>query len=44
MKTSIKTIKKSILYVENAFKYNYNNVVLEGVINLIKTIKRIAFG
>lgn len=44
MKTAIKTIMKYITYVENTFKYDYNNGVLEGINNLIKTIKRIAFG
>ncbi len=44
MKTAIKTIMKYITYVENTFKYDYNNGVLEGINNLIKTMKRIAFG
>ena len=44
MKTSIKTVKKYIDYVENTFKYDYTNGVLEGINNKIKLIKRIAFG
>ena len=32
MKTAIKTIMKYITYVENSFKYDYNNGVLEGII------------
>jgi len=44
MKTAIKTLWKYITYVENTFKHNYNNGVLEGINNKIKTIKRIAFG
>lgn len=35
---------KNIEYIENSFKYNINNGVIEGKNNLIKTIKRIAFG
>jgi len=44
MKTSIKTIKKYIDYVDNTLKYGYSNGVLEGINNKIKVIKRIAFG
>lgn len=44
MKTAIRTIMKYIDYVENTFKYDYNNGVLEGINNKIKVIKRIAFG
>ncbi|MFC5558232.1 transposase, partial [Ureibacillus thermophilus] len=44
MKTAIKTINKSINYVENTLKYDYNNGILEGSNNKIKVIKRISFG
>ncbi|MGI6331049.1 MAG: ISL3 family transposase [Zhaonellaceae bacterium] len=44
MKTSIKTAKRYIGYIENTFKYDYTNGVLEGINNKIKIIKRIAFG
>lgn len=44
MKTSVKTIKKYIDYVENTLKYPYNNGVIKGINNKIKVIKRIAFG
>lgn len=44
MKTAVKTLMKYKTYVENTCKYDYNNGVLEGINNLIKTIKRIAFG
>lgn len=44
MKTAIQTIKKYMCYIENTFKHDYNNGVLEGINNLIKTVKRIAFG
>lgn len=44
MKTSIKTIRKYITYVENTLKYSYTNGVLEGINNKIKVLKRLAFG
>src|SRR5699024_4690404 len=44
MKTSIKTMKKYIDYVENTMKYSYTNGVIEEINNKIKVIKRIAFG
>lgn len=44
MKTSIKTVKKYIDYIENTLKYNYSNGIIEGINNKIKVIKRIAFG
>jgi len=44
MRTSIKTLKKFKDYIHNSLKYRYNNGVLEGLINKIKVIKRIAFG
>lgn len=31
-------------FISNYFKYNFNNGVIEGANNLIKCIKRIAFG
>ncbi len=44
MKTSIKTIKKYMEYIENALYYGYTNGILEGINNKIKVIKRISFG
>ena len=44
MKTTIKTYKKFKSFIINSFKYNYNNGLIEGTNNLIKCIKRIAFG
>ena len=44
MKTSLKTLRKYIDYVENTLKYDYNNGIIEGINNKIKVIKRIAFG
>ena len=44
MKTSIRTLKKHLPRIENTFKYAYSNGCLEGSINKIKLIKRIAYG
>jgi len=44
MKQALRLYKDNIKYIENSFKYNINNGVIEGKNNLIKSIKRIAFG
>lgn len=44
MKTSIETYKKYTTYITNSFKYEYSNGPIEGLNNLIKVTKRIAFG
>ena len=44
MKTSIKTAKKYMEYIENTLTYEYTNGILEGINNKIKVIKRISFG
>lgn len=44
MKTSIKTLRENKSYVINTLLTNYTNGVIEGIINKIKVIKRIAFG
>ncbi len=44
IKTSIKTFKKYLEYIENSLNYIYSNDSLEGINNKIKVIKRIAFG
>ena len=44
MNKVIKLYKDNIKYIENSFKYDINNDVIEGKNNLIKCIKRIAFG
>ena len=44
MKQALKLYKENIKYIENSFKYDINNGVIEGTNNLIKCIKRIAFG
>lgn len=44
MKQALKLYNENIKYIENSFKYEINNGVVEGTNNLIKCIKRIAFG
>ena len=44
MKQALKLYRDNIKYIENSFKYDINNGVVEGNNNLIKCIKRIAFG
>ena len=44
MKQALKLYKDNIKYIENSFKYDNNNGIIEGTNNLIKCIKRIAFG
>ena len=42
--TALKTLKKYMKYIENMFKSNITNGLIEGLNNKIKSIKRIAFG
>ena len=44
MLKALKTYNKFKSFIFNSFKYNFNNGVIEGTNNLIKCIKRIAFG
>lgn len=44
MKKALKLYKENIKYIENSFKYDINNGVIEGTNNLIKCVKRIVFG
>ena len=44
MKQALKLYRENIQYIENSFIYDINNGVIEGNNNLIKCIKRIAFG
>ena len=44
MKQTLRLYKDNIKYIENSFKYDINNGVIEGKNNLIKSIKHIAFG
>ena len=44
MRKVLKLYRDNIQYIENSFKYQINNGIIEGTNNLIKTMKRIAFG
>ena len=44
MKQVLKLYKDNIKYIENSFKYDINNGIIEGTNNIIKCLKRIAFG
>ena len=44
MKQALKLYKQYEKYIENSFKYDINNGIIEGTNNYIKCIKRIAFG
>ena len=44
MKNALRLYRENIKYIENTFQYNINNGIIEGTNNLIKAIKRIAFG
>ena len=44
MKQALHLYKENLKYIENSFKYDINNGVIEGTNNLIKCLKRIAFG
>ena len=44
MKQALKLYRDNIEFIENSFKYDINNGIIEGTNNLIKTLKRIAFG
>lgn len=44
MKKALKLFRGHEKYIENTFKYDFNNGIIEGTNNLIKTVKRIAFG
>ncbi len=44
MKQALSLYKENIEFIENSFKYDINNGIIEGTNNLIKTLKRIAFG
>ena len=44
MKITLKSLNKFSYHIIMSFKYNLNNGIIEGVNNLIKCIKRIAFG
>ena len=44
MKQALQLYNDNLKYIENSFKYDINNGIIEGTNNLIKSIKRIAFG
>ena len=44
MNQALNLFNKNIKYIENSFKYDINNGIIEGTNNLIKCLKRIAFG
>ena len=44
MKTTLKTYNKFKKFIINSLNYTFNNGLIEGINNLIKCIKRIAFG
>lgn len=44
MKTTLKTYNEFKPFIINSLKFEYNNGLIEGTNNLIKCIKRIAFG
>lgn len=44
MKQALKLYKDNLKYINNSFKYDINNGIIEGTNNLIKCLKRIAFG
>ena len=44
MKKTLSLYKKNIKYIENSFNNNFNNGIIEVTNNIIKIIKKIAFG
>lgn len=44
MKTTFKSLNKFSYHIIMSFNYNFNNGIIEDINNLIKCIKRIAFG
>ena len=44
MKTSIKTLKQHLPYIENSLFYPYSNGRIEGINNKIKVLNRVAYG
>ncbi len=44
MKKALNLYRKNIKFIENSFKYDINNGVIEETNNLIKALKKIAFG
>ena len=44
MKKAIRTFKDMEKYIVNSFKYEYSNGIVEGINNIIKQVKHVAYG
>ncbi|MHA6258796.1 ISL3 family transposase [Sporosarcina sp. CAU 1771] len=44
MRTSLKTLRKHLSFIQNSFIYPYNNGRIEGINNKIKVLNRVAYG
>ena len=44
MRTSLKTLRKHLPFIQNSFIYPYNNGRIEGINNKIKVLNRVAYG
>ncbi|WP_374067665.1 transposase [Paraliobacillus sp. JSM ZJ581] len=44
LKTSMKTLRKHSLFINNSFAYSYNNGRIKGMINKEKVLNRVAYG
>ena len=44
MRTSLKTLRKHLPFIENSFISPYNNGRIEGINNKIKVLNRVAYG
>ncbi|MDY0410328.1 ISL3 family transposase [Virgibacillus soli] len=44
MRTSVKTLKKHLPFIENSLSYPYSNGRIEGINNKIKVLNRVAYG
>ena len=44
MRTSLKTLRKHLPYIQNSFIFPYNNGRIEGINNKIKVLNRVAYG
>jgi len=44
VRTSLKTLRQHLPFIENSFIYPYNNGRIEGINNKIKVLNRVAYG
>lgn len=44
LRTSLKTLRKHMPFIENSFSYSHNNGRIEGINNKIKVLNRVAYG